>query len=62
MTERKYSVASIGLRIDGFLDATLQNAGIKLSYEIQDAAPSDDDFETPDVMVKFAGARFLWYE
>ena len=55
MTERKYSVASIGLRIDGFLDTTLQNAGIKLSYEIQDAAPSDDDFETPDVMVKFSG-------
>jgi spoIIIJ-associated protein len=48
-------VASIGLRIDGFLDATLQNAGIKLTYEIQDAAPSDDDFETPDVMVKFSG-------
>jgi spoIIIJ-associated protein len=55
LTERKYSVASIGLRIDGFLDATLQNGGIKLSYEIQDAAPSDDDFETPDVMVKFSG-------
>jgi spoIIIJ-associated protein len=48
-------VASIGLRIDGFLDATLQNGGIKLTYEIQDAAPSDDDFETPDVMVKFSG-------
>jgi spoIIIJ-associated protein len=55
LTERKYSVASIGLRIDGFLDATLQNAGIKLMYEIQDAAPSNDDFETPDVMVKFSG-------
>jgi len=56
LTERKYSVASIGLRIDGFLDATLQNAGIKLTYEIQDAAPSQDDVETPDVMVKFSGA------
>ena len=55
MTERKYSVASIGLRIDGFLDATLENGGIKLTYEIQDAAPSNDDFETPDVMVKFSG-------
>ena len=55
MTERKYSVAGIGLRIDGFLDATLQNAGIKLTYEIQDAAPSNEDFETPDVMVKFSG-------
>src|SRR4029077_20915141 len=40
---------------DGFLDATLQNGGIKLTYEIQDAAPSNDDFETPDVMVKFTG-------
>ena len=55
MTERKYSVASIGLRIDGFLDATLQNGGIKLTYEIQDAAPANEDFETPDVMVKFSG-------
>ena len=44
MTERKYSVASIGLRIDGFLDTTLQNGGIELTYEIQDAAPSNDDF------------------
>ena len=55
MTERKYSVASIGLRIDGFLDATLQTGGIQLTYEIQDAAPSNQDFETPDVMVKFSG-------
>ncbi len=55
MTERKYSVAAIGLRIDGFLDATLQNGGIKLTYEIQDAAPANEDFETPDVMVKFSG-------
>jgi len=55
LTERKYSVAAIGLRIDGFLDATLQNGGIKLTYEIQDAAPANDDFETPDVMVKFSG-------
>ena len=55
MTERKYSVAANGLRIDGFLDTTLQNGGIQLTYEIQDAAPANDDFETPDVMVKFGG-------
>ena len=55
MTERKYSVASIGLRIDGFLDTTLQNGGFEVTYEIQDAAPSTDDFETPDVTVKFSG-------
>jgi spoIIIJ-associated protein len=56
LTERKYSVASIGLRIDGFLDSTLQTGGIKLTYDIQDAKPADDDFETPDVTVKFSGA------
>ena len=55
MTERKYSVTSVGLRIDGFLQTTLENSGIELDYEILDASPADDDFETPDVMVKFGG-------
>ena len=55
MTERKYSVTSVGLRIDGFLQTTLENAGLELDYEILDAAPAEDDFETPDVMVKFSG-------
>jgi spoIIIJ-associated protein len=55
LTERKYSVATIGLRIDGFLQTTLENAGIELDYEIQDAAPGEGDFETPDVHVKFTG-------
>jgi spoIIIJ-associated protein len=48
-------VATVGLRIDGFLDTTLSNAGINLKYDIQDAAPAEDDFETPDVHVKFSG-------
>ena len=55
MNERKYSVASVGIRIDGFLGTTLQNGGFKLNYEIQDVEPADGDFETPDVMVKFTG-------
>jgi spoIIIJ-associated protein len=48
-------VASVGLRIDGFLGTTLQDGGIELSYDIQDVESSDGDFETPDVMVKFTG-------
>ena len=55
MSERKYSVASIGIRIDGFLQATLDNGGFKVNYEIQDQQSSDEDFETPDVVVKFSG-------
>jgi len=55
VSERKYSVVSIGIRIDGFLEATLDNGGFKVNYEIQDQQSSDEDFETPDVVVKFSG-------
>ena len=55
MSERKYSVASIGIKIDGFLQTTLDNGGFKVTYEIQDQQSSGEDFETPDVAVKFSG-------
>jgi spoIIIJ-associated protein len=54
--DRKYSAASIGSRIDAFLQPTLRNGGFKLHYEIQDSEPAEDDFETPEVVVKFSGA------
>ena len=55
MTERKYAVASIGPRIDGFLKTTLDNARIHANYEMTDLESADGDFETPDVVVKFSG-------
>ncbi len=55
MTERKYSVAAVGPRIDAFLKATLQAGGFDLNYEIQDVENHDDEFETPDIIVKFTG-------
>lgn len=55
MTDRKYSVAAIGSRIDGFLKPTLLAGGFDVNYEIQDVENGDDDFETPDVVVKFTG-------
>jgi spoIIIJ-associated protein len=55
VNQRKYSVGSVGLKIDGFLGTTLQNGGFHLEYDIQDVESSDGDFETPDVMVKFTG-------
>jgi spoIIIJ-associated protein len=48
-------VATAGLRIDGFLQETLQNGGFNLQYEIMDSQSADGDFETPDIMVKFTG-------
>jgi spoIIIJ-associated protein len=53
VNERKYSVATMGSKIDAFLRQILGDAGIKVRYEIRDAEPSADDFETPEVMVKF---------
>jgi spoIIIJ-associated protein len=55
LSEPKYSATSTGPRIDTFLRATLQNGGFELKYEIADAGPPEDDFETPDVVVKFTG-------
>ncbi|HWB86172.1 MAG TPA: R3H domain-containing nucleic acid-binding protein [Bryobacteraceae bacterium] len=55
MTERKYSVASIGPRIDAFLRSTLQNGGFEVNYQIEDLEASAEDIETPDVVVKFTG-------
>jgi len=55
VTERKYSAASAGPRIDAFLRTILRDGGFSLKYEIQDAQPGVGDFETPDVAVKFSG-------
>jgi len=55
VSERKYSQASVGARIERFLRPTLGNAGFRVDFEIRDVAPSVDDFETPDVVVKFSG-------
>ena len=56
MSDRKYSAGSIGSRIDQFLRPVLGQAGFRVDYQIADGHPSDDDFETPDVVVKFSGS------
>lgn len=53
--QRKYSIAAVGLKIDGFLSTTLEAAGLELDYDILEIESGDDDFETPDIMVKFDG-------
>ena len=55
MSDRKYTVESIGIKIDGFLDALLELAGFEMEYEIADLEAGESDFETPDVVVKFTG-------
>lgn len=55
VTQRKYSAASTGPRIDAFLRTVLDDGGFKLNYDIQDVDPAEEDFETPDVVVRFTG-------
>jgi spoIIIJ-associated protein len=55
VTDRKYSVARAGSKIDGFLQQILREAGFHLKYEILDGESADGDFETPDIIVKFSG-------
>jgi spoIIIJ-associated protein len=52
---RKYSVSSIGTRIDEFLRPCLNQAGFRMDFEMADGQATGDEFETPDVVVKFSG-------
>ncbi len=56
MSEKKYSVTSMGPRIDGFLKPRLRQAGFQLDYEIAEGESVNPDFENPEVVVKFSGA------
>ena len=55
MNPRKYSLSSVGPRIDQFLRPCLEQAGFRMGYEMADGEAADGDFETPDVVVKFNG-------
>lgn len=55
MNENRYSVASIGPKIDQFLRPLLKQAGFELDYQMRDGEPFHPDFEQPEVAVKFTG-------
>lgn len=56
MTEGKYSLSSMGPRIDAFLRSVFKDAGFKLKFEVTEGEERHTDFENPDVVVKFSGA------
>ena len=55
MSDSKYDVASIGPRVDQFLHTVLRDAGFRLEFDLRDVVSAEDDFETPEVVVKFTG-------
>ena len=55
MNNPKYFVSAVGPRIDEFLRPLLKQCGLRLDYEMADGETAEDDFETPDVVLKFTG-------
>jgi len=56
VSEKKYSVTLIVLRIDVFLKPFLRQGGFAVDYVIADGESVNPDFENPEVVVKFSGA------
>lgn len=55
MSEPKYTVDSIGPRIEEFLDMILDDANFDVEYEIEPGDSSNPEIENPEVVVKFEG-------
>jgi spoIIIJ-associated protein len=55
VAEKKYTVGTIGPKIDDFLKAIAKNGGFHLKWVIEAAEAIHPDIENPDVVVKFAG-------
>jgi len=56
VSEKKYSLAKIGSRIDAFLKPLLKRARFQVKYEMSEGETAHPDFENPDITVKFTGA------
>jgi spoIIIJ-associated protein len=56
VSESKYTVSSIGPRIEAFLRPLVRQAGFKLDFVIAEGGSPHPEFENPEVVVKFTGA------
>ena len=55
MSEKKYTAASAGSKIDAFLKPVLKSAGFQLSYQIADGGAPHPEIENPNLWVRFSG-------
>jgi spoIIIJ-associated protein len=55
VSEKKYSVATVGERLDAFLRGIVKNGRFRLGFEITDGGVPHPEIENPEVMVKFSG-------
>ncbi len=55
MSEKKYTVESIGTKIEDFLEVILEDADFDLEYELTEGESLNPEIENPEVVVKFSG-------
>lgn len=55
MSERKYTIDTVGDKIEGFLDAVLDAMDFDVTYDLFDGAEAEAYFEKPSLVVKFEG-------
>ncbi len=55
MSAKKYTVESIGPRLDAFLRPLLDRAGFELTYELTEGRSAHPEYESPEVTVQFKG-------
>ncbi|MDQ6662833.1 MAG: hypothetical protein M3Z23_00375 [Acidobacteriota bacterium] len=55
MSDRKYTVESIGPRLDSFLRPVLKQAGFTLDFQAAPGDFSNPEIENPEVVVRFSG-------
>lgn len=55
MSERKYTKAAEGQRVETFLRNVLHRARLRVNFDILEDEPRHEGFENPDLVVKFSG-------
>jgi spoIIIJ-associated protein len=55
LSEKKYTVAEAGPRVEQFLNTVVRLGGFKLNYSVTEGETPHPDFENPDILVRFRG-------
>jgi spoIIIJ-associated protein len=56
LSAKKYTVESLGPRLNEFLRPLLKRAGLKLDYDMVETESVHPEYESPEVTVQFKGA------
>lgn len=55
MSERTYTLASTGAKIESFLQSIIRDGGFDLKFTLSEGDNPHPDFENPNIMVRFRG-------